>query len=454
MTRVSLYTQLALRALNRHRLRSTLTMLGVIIGVAAVIAMVALGNGARASVERAVKSAGTNIILVSAGNFTRGGESVKIASGLGSATTLSSDDAEAIRAVPQVQAVARGVRTRVWVEAPHRKVFTQVRGTDQTLAGIHGWSWMRGKGFDQRAVAASSRVAVLGRSAAGQLFGEGIDPVGQPVRINNESFTVTGVMSVADEEQGEAVFVPVTTLQQQLAMPYLQTITVASEQAGDATRVADAVRALLRQRHRIGEADDRARLQGLGGNQMPGGGGLGAPDDFTVKTLAGAAVTKGLYTSVAAFALANLPKLDQVTMEEMTSTLNRAGGTMTALLATIAAISLVVGGIGIMNIMLIAVTERTREIGVRLAVGARRRDVRMQFLVEALVLSLFGGVLGILAGVGASRVLTGVLGWPTTVSAGAVALAFGIAAAVGIVFGFYPAQRASGLDPIDALRHE
>ncbi len=453
MTRISLYTHLALRALNRHRLRSTLTMLGVIIGVAAVIAMVALGNGARASVERAVKSAGTNIVLVSAGNFTRGGESVKIATGLGSAITLSAEDAEAIGGVAEVLHVARGVRTRVWVDAPHRKVFALVRGTDAAIADIHGWSWARGKGFDRGAVTAAARVAVLGRTAAEQLFGEGIDPVGQTVRIHGEAFTVTGVMSVADAEQGETVFVPVTTLQQQLGIGYLQTITVATDEAGDATRVGDDIRALLRQRHRIGEADDRARRQGLGGNQLPGSG-LGAPDDFTVKTQAGAAVTKGLYTSVAAFALANLPKLDQVTMEEMTSTLNRAGGTMTALLGTIAAISLVVGGIGIMNIMLIAVTERTREIGVRLAVGARRRDVRMQFLVEALVLSLAGGLVGIAAGIGASRALTGVLGWPTSVSAGAIGLAFGIAAAVGIVFGFYPAQRASGLDPIEALRHE
>jgi ABC-type antimicrobial peptide transport system permease subunit len=177
-------------------------------------------------------------------------------------------------------------------------------------------------------------------------------------------------------------------------------------------------------------------------------------DDFTVKTQAAANVTKGLYTSVAAFALANMTKLDEVTLKEMSSTLARAGTTMTALLASIAAISLLVGGIGIMNIMLVSVTERTQEIGLRLAVGARRRDVMVQFLVEAVVLSLAGGLVGVAVGVGAAKVLTLLLEWPTRVTPGTIALAFGIAAAVGVAFGFYPARRASRLDPIDALRYE
>jgi ABC-type antimicrobial peptide transport system permease subunit len=200
----------------------------------------------------------------------------------------------------------------------------------------------------------------------------------------------------------------------------------------------------------------RLRQGGILGNQMPQAGASGgaSPDDFTVKTQASEALTRGLYTSVAAFVLANMPKLDEVNMQEMASTLQRAGTTMTALLAGIAAISLIVGGIGIMNIMLVSVTERTREIGIRRAVGARARDVRMQFLVEAVTLAMAGGAIGLLVGLASSAVLSRTLDWPTAVTASSVTLAFGIAAAVGVFFGFYPAQRASQLTPIDALRHE
>ena len=232
---------------------------------------------------------------------------------------------------------------------------------------------------------------------------------------------------------------------------HLQTITVSIEQAGDASRIAEAITLQLRDRH--GRGRKASSTTGLGGNQLPGVTGASV-DDFTVKTQAAANVTKGLYTSVAAFALANMPKLDEITLQEMSSTLSRAGSTMTALLASIAAISLIVGGIGIMNIMLVSVTERTREIGLRLAVGARRRDVLVQFLVEAMVISLIGGLAGVVAGLLTARTLTAVLDWPTEVTAATVALAFGIAAAVGIGFGYYPARRASRLDPIDSLRYE
>ncbi len=236
-----------------------------------------------------------------------------------------------------------------------------------------------------------------------------------------------------------------------LNVRHLHTITVSIEQAGEASRIAEQITTLLRDRHARGQR--AASTTGLGGNQLPGGGGSSV-DDFTVKTQAAANVTKGLYTSVAAFALANMPKLDEVTLQEMSSTLSRAGSTMTALLGSIAAISLIVGGIGIMNIMLVSVTERTKEIGLRLAVGARRRDVLLQFLVEAMVMSLIGGVIGVGIGIITARTLTAVLDWPTELSMLTLVSAFAIAAVVGIVFGYYPARRASRLDPIDSLRFE
>ncbi|HJU41702.1 MAG TPA: ABC transporter permease [Vicinamibacterales bacterium] len=438
-------TQIAARALKRHPLRTGLTMLGVIIGVAAVIAMVALGSGARGSVETSLKSAGTNIIQVSAGNYTRGGESMNIASGLGSATTLTLEDADAIRGITGVQHVSAGVRNRGWVKAAHRQFFTQLRGAYPQLADIHGWEWLGGR-FD----AAADR-AVMGRAAARELFGEGFEPVGERITIGDRAFTVSGYFRTNDPDMDETVFVLLPAAQAMWNVRHLHTITVSIEQAGDASRIAADITQLLRERHARGRR--AATTTGLGGNQLPGVAAA-AVDDFTVKTQAAANVTKGLYTSVAAFALANMPKLDEVTLQEMSSTLSRAGSTMTALLASIAAISLIVGGIGIMNIMLVSVTERTKEIGLRLAVGARRRDVLVQFLVEAMVMSLAGGIVGAGLGIVTARTLTAVLDWPTEVSVMTVLSAFAIAALVGIVFGYYPARRASRLDPIDSLRYE
>jgi len=436
--------QIALRALGRNRLRTTLTMLGVIIGVAAVIAMVALGSGARGSVETSLKSAGTNIIQVSAGNFTRGGESMNIASGLGAATTLTLEDAEAIRHISGVQHVAAGVRNRAFVKSSHRQFFTQIRGTDTALADIHGWEWLGGS-FGPAADA-----AVMGRAAARELFGEGFDPVGERITIGDRAFSVTGYFRTLDADIDETVFVPLAAGQAMIDARHLQTITVAIEEAGQASRIAEEITTTLRERH--GRGKQAATSSGLGGNQLPGV--TSTIDDFTVKTQAAANVTKGLYTSVAAFALANMPKLDEITLQEMSSTLSRAGSTMTALLGSIAAISLIVGGIGIMNIMLVSVTERTKEIGLRLAVGARRRDVMVQFLVEAIVISLIGGVIGVATGFVTARTLTAILDWPTQIAPMTLLAAFSIAALIGVVFGFYPARRASRLDPIDSLRYE
>ena len=437
--------QIAVRAIKRNALRTALTMLGVVIGVAAVIAMVALGSGARGSVETSLKSAGTNIIQVSAGNYTRGGESMNIASGLGAATTLTLEDADAIRGIAGVQHVAPGVRNRAFVKSAHRQFFTQVRGTHPSLAEIHGWEWLGGR------FGGGDDAVVMGRAAARELFGEGFDPEGERITIGARTFTVSGHFRTNDPDMDETVFVPLSAGQSMLNIRHLHTVTVSIEQAGDASRIAEQVTLLLRERHARGRRV--ATTTGLGGNQLPGVAAA-TVDDFTVKTQAAANVTKGLYTSVAAFALANMPKLDEITLQEMSSTLSRAGSTMTALLASIAAISLVVGGIGIMNIMLVSVTERTKEIGLRLAVGARRRDVLLQFLVEAMVMSLIGGGIGVVIGIASARTLTAVLDWPTEISVTTLAMAFGIAAAVGILFGYYPARRASRLDPIDSLRYE
>jgi putative ABC transport system permease protein len=460
--------RLAARALRRNVLRTTLTMLGMIIGVGAVVTMVALGNGAQRTVETDMRSAGTNLVQVRAGNYTRGGEDSNIPSGLGAATTLVPEDADAIaREVSGIKRVSPIVRLRAWTAAEPGRFYAQVVGAGGGFGDLYGWSYSRGRFFTDQDVASRAAVAVLGAVVRDRLFGESVNPIGRAVTIRNRTFTVVGVSRSSDEEQVETVFVPYTALQDLIGISHLHGITVEAAQAGDASRIAADVTTLLRRRHSAhidaaSTAVARLRQGGILGNQMPqagtgGPGGTssaGPPDDFTVKTQASEALTKGLYTSVAAFVLANMPKLDEVNMQEMASTLQRAGTTMTALLAGIAAISLVVGGIGIMNTMLVSVTERTREIGIRRAVGARARDVRLQFLVEAVTLSMAGGAAGLVAGIAASGVLTWLLEWPTALSIAAFGIAFGIAAAVGVFFGLYPAQRASRLTPIDALRHE
>ena len=450
-----IHLRIALDALAAHKLRTALTTLGMTIGVGAVVTIVALGAGARHTVAEDVRSAGTNLIRVDAGNFTRGGEESNIASGLGAASTLTVDDADAIGRIAGVKSHAAGVKLRGWVAAGTARVYTQVLGTDVAFPVMNGWSFRRGRFFTSSDVSDAAAVAVIGSVARDQLFGPDVNPVGREIRIRDVPFRITGLAAGSDDDQMEMVFVPYTALQRLLGIGHLHSIAVAAEEAGDATRIAAEIRPLLRARHHLDTDAAMARLRqgGLLGNQMPTSS-LGVPDDFTVKTQAAEALTRGLYTSVAAFVLANMPKVDQINLEEMTGTLNRASATMTTLLAAIAAIALVVGGIGIMNVMLVSVSERTREIGIRRAAGAKRRDVLVQFLVEAVALSCCGGLTGVVFGAIAAAAVTRVLEWPTEVSAAAVALAFGIAAAVGVFFGFYPARRASRLDPIDALRYE
>ena len=421
----------ALRALGRHKLRTALTTLGMTIGVAAVIAIVALGSGAQETVSDDVRSAGTNLIRVDAGNYTRGGEQMRIASGRGSATTLMPGDASAIGAMAGVKTVSSVVKLRGWVAAESTREFLQVFGTDASFPQLYGWRLAKGRYW--RDSGGDGDVLVLGSGARDRLFGPDVNPIGKGVQVRDLACRVAGVLAGGDDDQMDAVYMPRGTLQRLLGISNVHSIYVAAIAAGDATTLADEIRPLLRARHHL---------------PAP------IPDDFTVKTQAAEALTRGLYTSVAAFVLANMPKVDQVNLDEMAGTLQRAGSTMTALLAAIAAISLVVGGIGIMNVMLVSVSERTREIGLRRAVGATRADVLRQFLVEALTLSCGGGLVGIGVGFVSAAVITQLLEWPTTVSSSAIVLAFGIAAAVGVFFGFYPARRASRLDPIDALRHE
>jgi putative ABC transport system permease protein len=398
--------RIAVSALNRNKMRTTLTTLGMIIGVAAVITMVALGNGAQRTIEEQIKSAGTNMIMVMAGNWTVGG----VRQGQGASTTLTPADADAIRQLPGVQYVAAGANTRVQVVAGNQNWNTQLQGTDVDMPLIRSWPIQFGSFFTTQDVSSAAKVAVLGTIVRDSLFGEGTDPTGQIIRIRNQPFKVVGVLaekgqSSMGQDQDDVIFTPYTTVQKKLlGIQNVQNITVSAATAKGTIPTADAVANLLRQRHKI----------------QPG-----EPDDFMVRTL-----------------------------EEIASMRSEATKTMTALLAGIAGVSLIVGGIGIMNILLVSVTERTREIGLRLAIGARGRDVLLQFLVEAVVISLFGGILGLALGFGLSEGLTRMLQWPTEISPDAVVVAFVFSAAIGIFFGFYPARKAAQLDPIEALRYE
>ena len=435
--------RLAIRSLSRNRLRTLLTMLGMIIGVAAVLTMVALGTGARASVEGEVGSAGTKLVFVHAGNYVRGGESVGITAGGGAADTLTIGDMNAIKdQVTGIKSLSPALTTRTSITVGATKAFAKVEGVAPSFAATYSWDVRPGKLFMDGA-----NEAVVGRALADQLFGADADPTGKTLLIRDTTYTVVGVVSGDSEDHKDSVFIPFQKLQAALGRSTIDEIVIAAEKAGEASRVAEDVKKLLRTRHGMGNGKANSYLSAQAGSAT-------SPDDFTVVTQAAQALTKGLYTPAAAFALANLPKLDEVNLEEMADTLDHASDTMTALLASIAGVSLIVGGIGIMNIMLVSVTERTREIGLRVATGAHSSDVAMQFLIEAITLSVIGGIIGLFLGLGASWVIGWSLAGRVSVSIASMAMAMGISAVVGLVFGSYPARRASLLDPIDALRTE
>ena len=400
--------KVAARALGRNKLRTALTMLGIIIGVGAVIVLVSIGQGAQAMVLDQISSMGTNMMYIMPGNINFGGAAL----GAGAANTLTDDDVNAMeREVPTIAAASPVVNSSGQLVFGNENWFVRIQGTNDKFPEIRTWKVEQGEFFTDADVRSASRVIVLGKTVAEKLFA-GVDPIGETIRVRNLPFRVVGVLSakgqsMVGQDQDDTAVMPYTTVQRKLLGQQIPSINQAmvsavSQQATTITQ--QQITLLLRQRHRIA---------------------AGEADDFLVRNMTDAAQTFTQLTTI-----------------------------MTLLLGSIAAISLVVGGIGIMNIMLVSVTERTREIGIRMAVGARPNYVRLQFLTESLVLSLMGGLIGVLIGGGIAALVSKLLGWPTLVSALSVLISFAFATIIGIFFGYYPAHKAAALDPIEALRYE
>ncbi len=399
--------RIALRALARNKMRSSLTMLGIIIGVGAVIAMVGVGQGAQQKIQEQIAAMGSNVLFVGSGTVTRGGMHM----GWGATKTLIYEDKQAIlRECPAVAAVAPISTTSSQVVFGNDNWFTRVTGTEPQYFDIRTWPIREGAVFTQTDVDAVANLAVIGETVRKNLFGA-TDPVGQTIRIKNLPFKVVGVLSMKGQgggmgdDQDDNIFIPITTLQKKITgETWLRFMMVSAVSRKASYAAQQQITLLLRDRHRIRPGSD---------------------DDFFVRNLA-----------------------------DIADLADQQAQVMTMLLASIASVSLIVGGIGIMNIMLVSVTERTREIGIRMAIGATEQDVQRQFLIEAVVLSLIGGAIGIVFGVGASYGITYGLRWAISISPFAIATAVVFSMAVGVFFGYYPARKAARLDPIEALRYE
>ena len=397
--------EVALNGLKANKLRSSLTMLGIIIGVAAVIIMISVGQGASQKISSQISSMGSNLLMVNPG----AGQGAVRGAG-GNVNTLTIEDAEAIAQLNMVAYAAPEINLNATIGYASQTWTAQVDGTTPELQLIKDWTASAGSFFTQDDVKGATLVAVLGQTVVDNLYPPGVDPVGSTIRINKLSFTVVGVLaskgsSIGGQDQDNAVYIPVSTAQRRLTgaknVRLINVQTVTPESMG---AVQSNIETLLRERHHLTGANS---------------------DDFNVRNLA-----------------------------SLLATIESTSAIMTLLLASVAAVSLLVGGIGIMNIMLVSVTERTREIGLRMAVGATESNIRNQFLVEALVLCLLGGIAGILLGMSGAKIISKVAGWQTTVTLYSVFLSTGFSAAIGIFFGYYPAKKAAGLDPIEALRFE
>lgn len=402
--------RIALRALFRNKLRSALTMLGIIIGVAAVVTMVSIGQGANDSIQKQIASIGTNLLMILSGGTTQAG----VRTGMGTTPTLTVADARSIEGLSDVvYAVTYSRREIMQVIYGNQNWSTAVNGVSPEFAIVREWPVGLGRFFSEQEEYGTAKVAVLGQTVVNNLFGLGINPVGELIRIKNVPFRIIGVMSAKGQstfgqDQDDVVYVPFSSAEKLLmGTRFIGTVGIIMVSAVSREALPEAqrqIRELLRQRHKIAPGKD---------------------EDFTIRNLS-----------------------------DIASTAAETSKVMTILLASIASVSLIVGGIGIMNIMLVSVTERTREIGIRMAVGARGKDILMQFLVESVVLAILGGAIGIGIGISSSEVVSNLAGWPTLLSWKAILASFFFSGAVGVFFGYYPARRAARMDPIEALRYE